>query len=482
VADAYACLYRPPAAIQPASPAGALVAIAQEFSPRYERHHDDLVTVDISGLERLLGAPQAIAEALGDTAVARGVRVNIALACTHTTALVLARARSGLTVVPRGEEAAALAPVGIEVLDQVSALVPALRAGARRGARADRAGRGRGEPGVAVLRSWGLRTLGELAALPAADLAARLGERGRIWRAIARGEDPGPLVPVEPEEPFEASLDLEWPIEAIEPLSFVLTRLLEPLSIRLEQRDRGAAALHVELRLVTRSSGPERDLHARRLDLPFPFRDARTLRTLARLDLESHPPAAAVDRVTVRIDPTPARVIAHTLFVRAHPTPDALSTLLARLGALTGQDRIGAPALVDAHRPGLFAMRPFATDRPPGCVPTDLQARVVSGLRRCRQPVPARVAVESGRPVRLTTDRRGFTGGRVTAAAGPWRTSGGWWAGKAGAAGAPAPLEGSWAGEAWDRDEWEMAVSDGAIYRVFRDRGTGGWFIDAIVD
>ena len=116
----------------------------------------------------------------------------------------------------------------------------------------------------------------------------------------------------EPEERFEASLELEWPIEGLEPLSFVLTRLLEPLSTRLERRDRGAAVLHVLLDLVSR------DVHARHLQLPSPIRDVRTLRTLALLDLESHPPAGAIDRVTIVIDPTPGRIVQHTLFTRAH--------------------------------------------------------------------------------------------------------------------------------------------------------------------
>ena len=165
------------------------------------------------------------------------------------------------------------------------------------------------------------------------------GRAALVWQAIARGEDVRPLVPTLAEERFEASLELEWPIEGLEPLSFVLTRLLEPLSTRLERRDRGAAVLHVMLRLVT-----QRGRTRGRLELPTPMRDVRTLRTLALLDLESHPPAAAIDRVTIVIDPTPGRVLQHTLFTRAHPTPEQLSTLLARLGALMGQDRVGAPA------------------------------------------------------------------------------------------------------------------------------------------
>ncbi len=95
-----------------------LVAIAQEFSPRYERHGDDLVSIDVSGLERLLGRPRTIGEEIRREASARGTRVHVAVAATRMAALVLAQARPGLTVVDPGEEAAALASVPIEILEK----------------------------------------------------------------------------------------------------------------------------------------------------------------------------------------------------------------------------------------------------------------------------------------------------------------------------------------------------------------------------
>jgi len=33
---------------------------------------------------------------------------------------------------------------------------------------------------------------------------------------------------------------------------------------------------------------------------------------------------------------------------------------------------------------------------------------------------------------------------------------------------------------AWNRDEWDVALSDGAVYRIFCDRDTERWFIDAV--
>lgn len=481
----FACLYQPTA---PDRDVATLVAIAREFSPRYEQHRDDLVSIDVSGLDRLIGPPRTIGEELRRDATARGVHVHVALARTRAAALVLALARPGLTIVEPGKERESLAALPIAILEKAYGL--GLTA---QGPEPSALGL---EP---LCRRWGIRTLGEFAALPPADLSSRLGQHALAWQAIARGEDTAPLVPTRPEERFDSSLELEWPVEGLEPLSFVLTRLLEPLSARLERRDRGAAILHLELRLVSRET------RARCLQLPSPIRDVRTLRTLLLLDLESHPPPAAVDRVTIRIDPTPGRVVQYTLLTRAHPTPEQLSTLVARVGALMGQDRIGAPATVDSHRPGAFRMEPFATEHD-GAVTSRQSAvgsrnltadcrlptadwRVVSALRRCRQPVPARAVIEDGRPTRLTTDRRGFAGGRVLTATGPWRTSGHWWAGQSPVASQQSAVATTLPTAdcrlqtvPWDRDEWDVAVADGAVYRVFRDRETGGWYVDAIVD
>src|SRR5262249_9375128 len=165
-------------------------------------------------------------------------------------------------------------------------------------------------------------------------------------------------------------------------------------------------------------------------------------RTLALLDLESNPPPAPIDRVEVAIDPTPGRIVQFSLLTRALPTPERLSTLMARLHALMGETRCGSPALVDSWKPGAFEMKPFAPrdsnvihnhePRPsthaPWLVDNTPKPRILLALRRFRFPIPARVRVKDAHPEYVAIDRRGLTGGGVTACAGPWRTSGGWWA------------------------------------------------------
>jgi hypothetical protein len=81
--------------------------------------------------------------------------------------------------------------------------------------------------------------------------------------------------------------------------------------------------------------------------------------------------------------------------------------------------------------------------------------------------VVARVALEHGAPVRVDPAARGLAGGRVFACAGPWRSSGRWWA-----------LDRT----DWDRDEWDVELADGGVYRLTKDRATSRWVIEGIVD
>jgi len=264
----------------------ALLEVARDFSPRVMVASECEVLLDVSGLGRLIGEPPAIAAALARALFAAGAAASIALAPTQTAARLLATqppldaARGGPLDDARdrpGCPATHLPHLPVGLLRPLETLPPAMNH------------RDRARP-YETLEAWGIATLGDLAALPAAALSSRLGRRGVALQRLARGLDARPFVPDGDTPRYIGRLELDWPIEALEPLSFVFARLLEPLAAALERADRGAVAVRLELRLTTR------DVHARLLQLPAPMRDPKVLRTLLLLDLESHPPSPRLRR------------------------------------------------------------------------------------------------------------------------------------------------------------------------------------------
>ncbi len=406
---------------------------------------------------------------------------------------------------PAGGEAAAVAPLPIALLARLAALESPPRSGAAGTRRRPRTAAPGAEVPLALWRRWGLTTLGALAALPAADVFERLGAAGLSWHAMARGVDARPLVPTVEVQPFEATCAFEWPIEAIEPLAFALGRVIDPLCARLDHDGLGTVTLQTTLRLVTR------DLYVRRLGLPMPMRDPRVLRTLIVLDLESHPPPAGIDAVTVTFEPVPGRILQPSLLARAHPRPEAIATLTARLRAVMGDGRVGSPVVLDTHRGGrdrdAAVRRPgaaaaaspspsaeaTATGRPvrrgSRCAGSGRRRRCASsssaagrfasgpsshagcrGSARCgRRPVPGdRPATGGASNRRRWAMRRPAAPPRAVAHASVWQPDPSVWSDE------PAT--------AWDDDEWDVVLESGCALRLARDRGHDAWVVAALID
>ena len=411
---------------------GNLTALAFEFSPTVERTgpsagrpEEGTVTLDASGLDRLFGLPQDVAAALARRAAQVGVKANIALAANPDAAICAARGFRGVSVIPQGDEGKFLGTLPLAVL----APTPELQE---------------------TLERWGIRRFQELAALPPLGIAERLGPEGLRLRELARGEAERKLVPLEEPLHFEDSLEMEYPVELLEPLAFVLSRLLIGLATRLATRGLATDELRLRLKLENRTT------HERTLRLPVPSTDTKAFLKLWQLDLAAHPPQSPVVHVWIGVNPVKPQAAQGGLFVLAAPEPVKLELTLARIQSIVGEGRAGTPELLDTHRPGAFRMAPFGRAKP--------QARplvkVRLALRIFRPPLAARVAIASGQPSFIAAE--GIRG-KVVDLAGPWRTSGDWWT-----------------ADPWSRDEWDIELSDGALYRLYC--GPHGWFVEGSYD
>ncbi len=393
------------------------------------------VFLDASGVDTLFHSESGFAGALCERARRLGLPAAAAVAGSREVAQLAVRSLGepgAVRVIPPGAEAAFLAPLPLDLLDPDDRLAQAL------------------------LR-FGVRRLGQLAALPRRALAARLGSEAVRLATLAQGEGSPLALPVPVTTRIEEALDLEHAIDRLEPLGFVLRGVLSRLATRLAVR--GLACGDLELCLDLDGGGRD----ARRVGVAAPTDDARVLLRLVGLALESHPPGAAVEALAVACEGRPVRRDQLDLFRPAGPAPAVLGRTLAELESLCGEGRVGAPAPLDDHRPDAFEVRPFAAGaRAPGGVRSP--RRHALAVRVLRPPAPAHVQLDAaGRPTRVES---AAARGDVVAAAGPWRTSGGWWSRE----------------RRFALDHYDVQTEDGNVVRLRHDALARRWSIDAVYD
>ena len=421
----------------------ALCDAAESFSPRVEDAGTGLAYLDLSGLHSVYGSEAHLATVLSQRARHLGLDAQVGVAGSKVAAYLAARRGGGVAVIPPGEEWSFLAPVSLALLDPSPEL-------------------------ATTLQRWGIRCIGELAALPATAVGTRLGPEGTQLMRRARGEDAQPLMPRPLPVHFEEGVDSDYGIDDLEALLFVLRGLLARLTARLALRGFVCGDLRLSLRLATRG----RD--ERTVPVAAPSNDVKSLLTLVRLHLEAHPPAAAIDAVRVVTTPEPLRAAQLDFFRPRGPAPERLAVSLARLVALCGADRVGAPAVIDSHRPDAIGVTPFdgvkglggygvrEGGRPP-LTPNPLTPNPLPlALRAVRPPQTVEVFCERDRPAFV---RGAGIAGRVVHAAGPWRVQGEWWS-----------------DSPYARDYYDAQLSDGGVYRLYCDVPTQHWFVDGVYD
>lgn len=416
----------------------ALVDAALAFSPEVEPRDADAVVLDVRGTRGRYPTAEALGCALEASCARAGLRVRVGIARGPRLARIAARARSGVTVLPPGGEAAAVADLPLAALD----LSPSL---------AD------------TLAHLGLRTVGDLARIDPRGLGIRLGPEGMDRHRLARGLDESVITPLPPSESFEEAVALEWTLDRVEPLVFLLSSALERLSARLETRGMAPAALRLDLDL-----DPE-GTHAVPVSPPAPTSDLRSLLALVRLALEADPPAGPVRGFTLRAEGGRVAGGQGHLFGPPVPTPSRLALLVGRLGALAGPGGVGAPVVLDDAGTDPASLAPFAPRALPEIrspvPPRPGEAGPAApplALRRFRPPQEAWVRLRAGRPVEVRGDG---PAGPVVRAAGPWYAEVRWWTGK--------PEAGAC---------WDVEIPDQGLYRLWQDLRSGRWFVDGQYD
>ena len=459
-----------------------LVGLAFEFSPLVEHTSANTVLLDIAGQGLLFGAPKAhetspdeieavgnLANAIVQRASALPLKISVAVAANPDVAIHAARSFRGVSVIPNGDELSQLQALSIKTIDCSLVGIDLKRA----------------HEIQETFTLWGIRTFGDLARLPLSGIAERLGQDGVQLQKLAQGKTDRRLYLVRPPIGFAQSLELEHPVCELEPMSFILSRLLNQLCANLHEYALATNELQIELKLEDRTQ------HQSAITLPVPMRNPKTLLRLLLFDIEARPPQAPVVMVTITAEPVKPRAAQTGLFIPLAPEPEKLEITLARLAKLVGLDKVGSPEVLDTHRPDAFRMKRFQLDlnhrghkgrktqtsrQNPRSNPQSAirNPQSVMGFRMFRPAWRAEVRTKNGRPMRINARNEQSAGkvrGVVICAGGPWRSSGEWWR-----------------PDVWARDEWDLAVIDPAspeselLCRVYQDLASEQWFVAGIYD
>jgi len=401
-----------------------LIASAFTLSPRVEFTGAGCCTVDLQGAdpERTLSE---IRLRVMDLAAA-GLPVRIGAAATPLLAAFAARCAEPVLVVDNTREF--LGPLPLSFAEPSA-------------------------EEAEVLRGWGVKTLGELTALPKAEIGQRLGTMGvALWERAA-GETTRPLRLVDPHRSFAAEWAYEPPVESLEPLLFRLRRFAE--RVAMELRAAGFVAETLSLTLLLED---ETD-HRREFRLPEPNTDVDSWQRVLHSHLESVRTPARVSGVRLVARPTRPPQKQDGLFDTGLRDPATFWENLARLGAIVGDDRVGTPVLTDTHRPDSFTLtKPI--EAVPAPEPAPIHPPRGLALRRFRPPWPVRVTCTGPQPMELEGTH---LGGTVLSASGPWRSSGDWWA-----------------PDSWAVEHWHVEMTQGGLYQLARTKE--GWCVEGVFD
>jgi protein ImuB len=374
-----------------------LLECAAAFSPRIEDCSEDtalLCGIDITGTQGLFGPPAMLARSLLQRVRSLGISAQIVVSSNFHAAVCLAKTPSRCTsiqVIPSGEEAIALAPLPLTVLDLT-------------------------EQQAETFALWGIHTLEMLAVLPEKELIARMGQHGRRLRQLARGELTHLFQAVEPAFALDEQVELDTPVELLDSLLFVVSVMLDQLILRAKSRILSMASVTITLSLEGSTS------HSRTIRPALPTTDKQLWIKLLQLDLEAHPPPASILAVTLHAEPGSTSKVQLGLFSPPLPEASRLHVTLARIRAIVGEDNAGCAVLEDTHAREGFRMEPFTLSSGNANVFVSSQQR--TALRHLRPPETIVITLQNTQPARFFFREQQYV---VERAYGPWLTGGDWW-------------------------------------------------------
>lgn len=331
----------------------------------------------------------------------------------------------------------------------------------------------------ADLALLGIARVGELLALPGAQLRVRYGAEAARLHDFLSGKAWTPLLPRAPSEPMLLALEVDPPDDDSTRILFGLKSVLQAAAERLRTQHNAITALDLAFALERLEVRPER------IESAAPTLDVPQLVDLLRLRLANVALPARVERIAITVEHV--RVHPRQLAIEHGKKPrdrEAAARALARLRASFGPEAVTRARLCEAHLPeaaycyevfkGPIDATPpasrIASDAAPALA---LNAELTAALEppflpeRMQRPLVRRVyAHPLPLPPRPSHEPEAWlgSGGAIVAMYGPHRIAGGWWLRRR------------------ERDYHFIELQNGELLWIFYDRPARRWFLHGVVD
>ena len=394
----------------------ALIEVARKFAHTIEVIVDGIL-FDVSGLERLIGKPDRVAQKVLEQMQRHRVAGSIAVADTVDTAILLARQDGGLShsiQTPDKFEQLPLADFGLE------------------------------RDTLNVFNELGIRSVKDLLAVPHDDLVGRYGKSFQNVIDVLEQKGRSFVTPNIQESSASWKFDLDQPVEDFEQLIFVVNHGLERLFEEVRYQGFSTEQLDISFRLSNKGT---RDYE---IKTSFPTLERSFWLKLVNLRISLDPPEATIVGVSVVSHFTKPRPAQRGLYAASRPEPESLLLTVNKLKKLVGEENVGVPVLLNQR----LAM-PFELDADSiPDVAAENRVRVDSdrgsysgtiSFTYYYPPLPAEVLVRDGRLVFVKT--REFSGHAVEYS-GVWKANSKWW------------------DKSWKTQEWDVEIENHGIYRL----------------
>ena len=395
--------------------------LAQTLSPRIERTEPGVVTVDLKGT--LPKEQKQRCEKLVDRFKSKGIHTRIGIADTPDHALWAATQATPVLEVKKVDSF--LKALSLDTLSESFEV-------------------------ITILKGWGINDLSLFKHLPRDEVGARLGQEGlNLWDAVS-GRRIRPLRQFQTKPRFFRKLELDYRVESVEALLFILKRFVDELALELQVAQQAAFIFKLFLQLESK------EIQQEIIEVPVPSSRSSTLFRILETALENFQSQGPVIGVCLRLETTEANPRQGDLFAVAMEDVVGFAETADRIAALVGPGRSGSPRLNNTWRPDSYRLEKLDTEIETDGEEETKEPLVSLPLNRFRPPKPIRVFQQDEIPVSLESDS---LQGMVRKVRGPWTSSSDWWDTRP-----------------WSREEWDVELEEGGLFRIFKSKQ--GWFVE----